>query len=67
MPRSILLSVLSSSKMQLKWVQDVWVRPVSRYSPWKFVEIKRVQCKDVRDGLPAILTHGLPNSKNNDK
>ena len=59
-----------SSLVQLKWVQEVWLCPVSRYSPQKYVEIERMLCKDVRNGrveMPAIFTDEQPNSKNTDE
>ena len=39
----LLLNELISSKLQLKWVQDVWAHPVLRYSVREFTEIERVQ------------------------
>ena len=42
----LLLNELISSKIQLKWVQEVWARPVSQYSVREFTEIERMQCKD---------------------
>ena len=42
----LLLSELISSKIQLKWVQEVWARPVLRYSVREFVEIERMQRED---------------------
>ena len=39
----MLLSELISSKNQLKWIQKVWARPISRYSPRKYAEIEPVQ------------------------
>ena len=37
---------LTISKIQLKWVQEVWACPVLRYRVREFVEIERMQCKD---------------------
>ena len=62
----MLLNKLIGSKIQLKWVQEVWVCPVSRYSPRKYTEIERVQHKDFRDGRvekPSIFRYGQPKSK----
>ena len=42
----MLLNQLISSKIQLKWVQEVWACPVLRYSIREFTEIKRMQRED---------------------
>ena len=54
-------------RIQLKWIQEVWLRPVTRYSPRKYAEIECVLRKDVRNGrvkMPAIFTDGQLNGKN---
>ena len=33
---------LMNSQIQLKWVQEGWACPTSRYSPQKYVEIERM-------------------------
>ena len=61
---------LISSKIKLKWVQEVWVRPVSRYSAWEYAEIERVQRKDfVHDRVEKLKTfsYGQPKGKNTDE
>ena len=42
----MLFNELISSKIQLKWVQEVWARPVSRCSVREFAEIEHMQRED---------------------
>ena len=61
---------LIRSKIQLKWVQEVWAQPVSWYSAREYAEIERVQRKDfVDDRIEKLIIFscGQPKGKNTDK
>ena len=45
----LLLNELISSKIQSKWVQEVWAHPESRYSAQECAEVECVQNKDFVD------------------
>ena len=66
----LLLNELISSKIQLKWVQEVRACPVSWYSAREYAEVERVQRKDfVEDQVVklTIFSYGQPKSKSTDK
>ena len=66
----MLLNELINSKIQLKWVQEVRARRVSRYSAREYVEVERVQRKDfVEDRVVkfTIFSYGQPKGKSTDK
>ena len=66
----MLLNELISSKIQIKWVQEVWKCPASRYSALEYAEVKSVQGKDFVDDRvekPTIFSYGQPKGKNTDK
>ena len=44
------------TRIQSKWVQEVWARPVSLHSAQEYAEIERVQCKDYVDDRVEKLT-----------
>ena len=50
-------------KIQLKWVQEVWARPVLRYSVQKFVEIERVQREDFIEVEKLIIFSDMDNQR----
>ena len=41
----MITNFLICSKIQLKWVQEVWECPILRYSPRKYTETERVNAK----------------------
>ena len=54
----------------VKWVQEVWARPVSQYSARKYAEIECVQREDfVHDRVEKlkIFSYGQPKGKNTGK
>ena len=58
---------LISSKIQLKWAQEVWACPVSWYGLRSMQRFTTYSTKDVRDGKvekPAIFSYAQLENKN---
>ena len=59
----MLLNELISSKIQLKWVQEVWARSVLWYGAREYAEIERVQHEDlINDRVEKLMifSYGQP-------